>query len=112
MDKGKLLGHLNGLDDREFAEFFYASVEKRSAHKSTRGIKWVLAQAHWEPDEIAGADYKTYFVSPDDKEHYGGDIDWAGDICQFGSCRTCKKPTASWAKFQICAICNSKTYGT
>jgi len=111
MNDAKLFGYLTNLNDKEFVELFYKVVEKRDKAKSRKGVKWVLATAFFSIDDKTDVE-ATYFVSLDNEEHYGGPKNWADDICQFGNCRTCNQPTASWAKHHICAICGSEAYGT
>ena len=95
------------LTDKQFTEFFYDVVKCRctSDLPNQRG-HFVLADASFDLDVRRWA--VDFVALPNDKQR------WADDapLCQAGECPTCSNDVRSWAKDQVCPICDAAAYGT
>ena len=99
----ELIRGLVGLNDREFAQVFYAAGKEREGAglKEWRG-HLVLAEA----ETVGTAPWTVDYIGEPLKDEEAP----ASVICQSGRCSRCKATVRSWARSVGCPICGNAVY--
>lgn len=104
--RSHVLGFLQALSDKQFAEFFYEAVRDRNTSDlEAWSGHLVLANAEKVDDEPWSIDL---LALPEDRDPWSNDA----DICQSGSCASCSSAVRSWAKQASCPVCGASVYCT
>lgn len=104
----QVLDWCRGLNDKQFAEFFYEAVASRNTSDlpEWRG-HFVLADAEFVDDGPWEVDF---IALPVETER----APWSdeGPICQSGTCGSCGFAVRSWSKRAECPVCANPVYCT